>query len=135
MTKKNAWLSTVALVFMLLVSTGCTPGTADVSVAVDAVTIVSAYSLDAAAGRCVGVQANVRSQNIDAHCRGSDAHAPARAAVNLYPIRGSPGLKAWAGVGDHFKAMRGAADVEARASRGIRLDRKGGAVNLDARAG
>ncbi len=41
MTKKNAWLSTVALVFMLLVSTGCTPGTADVSVAVDAVTIVS----------------------------------------------------------------------------------------------
>ena len=41
MTKKNAWLSTVALVFMLLVSTGCTPGTADVSAAVDAVTIVS----------------------------------------------------------------------------------------------
>lgn len=41
MTRKNAWLSTAALVFMLLVSTGCTPGEADAWVAVDAVTIVS----------------------------------------------------------------------------------------------
>ena len=41
MTRKGAWLLTPALVFMLLVSTGCTTGTAGVSAAVDAVTIVS----------------------------------------------------------------------------------------------
>lgn len=41
MTRKGTWLLTVALVFILLVSTGCTTSAVGVSPAVDAVTIVS----------------------------------------------------------------------------------------------